>query len=425
MIRHLYSIILIIISPIILLRLYIRGFGLPAYRLRIKERFGKYCFPVNFDRKKTTILIHAVSVGEVVAAEPLIKELIARHPEYQIFITTMTPTGSARVQALFSNEIFHCYLPYDFPLVMYKFIKKMNPSLLIIMETELWPNLINACKKLNIRLVLANARLSKKSAEGYARVYRLTKDMLRKIDVIAAQSEADAKRIISLGAEPSDTFIVGNLKFNVGHNFQEDLGCPLFSQIENSGRNVIIAASTRKGEERKILDAIKIVQKVIPSVLLIIVPRHPERFDSVYDLVKREGFTCLRRSTGKIFSEETQVVVGDSMGELNTYYSISHIAFVGGSLVDAGCQNILEPAALSLPIVVGPSQYNFASICENLKVKGGLITVRDEKELAVESLKLIQDKSLRSTMGAIALAEFNANQEALPKLLEIIERQLN
>ena len=249
--------------------------------------------------------------------------------------------------------------------------------------------------------------------------------MLRKIDVIAAQSEADAKRLISLGAEPSDTFIVGNLKFNVGHNFQKDIVCLLFSQIENSGRNVIIAASTRKGEEKKILGAIKIVQKVIPSVLLIIVPRHPERFDSVYDLVEREGFTCLRRSTGKIFSEETQIIIGDSMGELNAYYSISHIAFVGGSLVDAGCQNILEAAALSLPIVVGPSQYNFASICENLKVKGGLITVRDEKELAVEFLKLIQDKSLRSTMGAIALAEFNENQEALPKLLEIIERQLN
>jgi 3-deoxy-D-manno-octulosonic-acid transferase len=337
----------------------------------------------------------------------------------------MTPTGSARVQASFSTEVFHCYLPYDFPIVMHRFIKKMNPSLLIIMETELWPNLINACKKLNIRLVLANARLSKKSAEGYARVYRLTKDMLRKIDVIAAQSEADAKRFISLGAEQSDTFIVGNLKFNVDHNFQKGIGPLLFSQIENSGRDVIIAASTRKGEEKKILSAIKIVQKVIPSVLLIIVPRHPERFDSVYDLIEREGFKCLRRSTGKIFSEETQIVVGDSMGELNAYYSISHIAFVGGSLVDAGCQNILEPAALSLPIVVGPSQYNFAFICENLKVKGGLVTVRDEGELAVEFLKLIKDKSLRSKMGAIALAEFNANQEALPKLLEIIERQLN
>ena len=401
-----------------------RGFKLPAYRLRIRERFGHYNFPTSFDRSKTTIWVHAVSVGEIVAAEPLIKKLIISYPEHQIFITTMTSTGSERVQALFPEDVFHSYLPYDFPVVMFRFVNVMRPSLLIIMETELWPNLINACTKLSVKVVLANARLSEKSAKGYARIFGLTTGMLQKINVIAAQTETDAKRLIELGANANDTFVIGNLKFNVDRNLRNDVNIPLLDQIKNTRRNVIIAASTRKGEEEKILRTIKSVQRVIPSALFIIVPRHPERFNDVCGLLEREGFKFLRRSTATEFSRDTQVLVGDSMGELNAYFRISQIAFVGGSLVDTGCQNVLEPAALSLPILTGPSQYNFASICENLERKGGLVTVKDENQLTTELLKLLEDESLRHKMGMAACAEVNENQEALPRLLDIIERRL-
>ena len=425
MIRYLYSCILIIISPILLIRLYFRAFTMPAYRLRVKERFGNYNFRDGYDRAKTTIWIHAVSVGEVAAAEPLVRKLRERYPEHQFFITTMTPTGSERVRSSFPQEIFHCYLPYDFPLIMYRFVNQMSPAVLIIMETELWPNLINACDKLNVKVVLANARLSEKSAKGYSRISEITRGMLSKLAVVAAQSKTDAQRLINLGANPESTVVVGNLKFNVSQELPAGPKSALFTQIKESGRTVIIAASTRKGEEEKLLKTIKSLVSAAPTVLFIIVPRHPERFDEVFGLFERDGFKCLRRSTATKLGADTEIVIGDSMGELNSYYRVSQIAFVGGSLVDTGCQNVLEPAALSLPILTGPSQYNFSSICENLEKKGGLITVKDEMSLKAELTRLIKDKSLRSNMGAIALAEVNANQGALSELLKIIEGLLD
>jgi 3-deoxy-D-manno-octulosonic-acid transferase len=249
--------------------------------------------------------------------------------------------------------------------------------------------------------------------------------MLNKLNVVAAQSKTDAQRLINLGANPKSTVVVGNLKFNVSQEVPVGPRSPLFTQIKESGRTVIIAASTRKGEEEKLLKTIKSLVSTIPSVLFIIVPRHPERFDEVFGLFERDGFKCLRRSTATELGADTEIVIGDSMGELNSYYRVSQIAFVGGSLVDTGCQNVLEPAALSLPILTGPSQYNFSAICENLEKKGGLITVKDEMSLKAELTRLIKDKSLRSNMGAIALAEVNANQGALPKLLKIIEGLLD
>ena len=425
MTRYLYSLVLIIISPILIIRLYIRGFIVPSYRLRIKERFGSYNFKDRYDKEKTTIWIHAVSVGEVAAAEPLVKKLRELYPEYQLFITTMTPTGSERVFSSFPQEIFHCYLPYDFPIIMYRFVNQMSPAVVIIMETELWPNLINACDKLNVKLVLANARLSDKSAKGYSRISHLTRGMLSKLDIVAAQSKTDAQRLINLGASPKSTIVAGSLKFNVSQEVTAGLNIPLFTQIKQSERTVVVAASTRKGEEEKLLKTIKSLLSIVPTLLFIIVPRHPERFDEVFGLFEREGFKCLRRSTATGFDADTEILIGDSMGELNYYYRVSQIAFVGGSLVDTGCQNVLEPAALSLPILTGPSQYNFSLICENLEKKGGLITVKDEISLEAELLRLIKDKRLRSNMGAIALAEINANQGALPKLLKIIEGLLN
>ena len=230
---------------------------MPAYRLRVKERFGNYNFRDGFDRAKRTIWIHAVSVGEVAAAEPLVRKLRERYPEHQFFITTMTPTGSERVRSSFPQEIFHCYLPYDFPLIMYRFVNQMSPAVLIIMETELWPNLINACDKLNVKVVLANARLSEKSAKGYSLISEITRGMLSKLNVVAAQSKTDAQRLINLGANPKSTVVVGNLKFNVSQEVPMGPRSALFTQIKESGRTVIIAASTRKGEEEKLLKTIK------------------------------------------------------------------------------------------------------------------------------------------------------------------------
>ena len=422
MLRFLYSLLLIFSVPLILLRLYWRGYRVPGYWQRISERFGRYTPSSEFDLAKTTIWIHAVSVGETIAAEPLVKALSQTYPAAQILLTYMTPTGADRVDALFGDTIFHGYLPYDLPAAVNRFLTRIKPNLLIIMETELWPNLIHQCKKQGVKAILANARLSEKSVAGYARFSGLTKPMLQSINAIAAQSTQDANRFLALGAPADKIFVTGSLKFNVEQDSKTQANDSFFNFMKNSDRTVLIAASTREGEEVKVISAYKEVQRTIPNTLLLLVPRHPERFAEVGKLCEKNELTTICRSSQRTADASTQVILGDSMGEMFDYYSVADIAFVGGSLVDTGCQNVLEPAALALPVVVGPSQFNFEQICKQLESAGGLKTVANEQELATFLVELIEDEFKRNQMGLAARSVIDANQQALPALLSVIEK---
>ena len=420
MTRLLYSLTLYLAVPVILLRLYLRGRKAPAYRQRIPERFGKYVPPANFNSLKQTLWIHAVSVGEASAAAPLVRGLQIRYPDSQILVTTMTPTGSDNILGAFNDQVFHCYLPYDLPGAVDRFIHRFNPSLLILMETELWYNLIHSCASQQVKLILANARLSENSAKGYRRFLGFTRGMLSRFDFIAAQAQADADRFVKLGADPKKIMIAGSLKFNVNLDIDKSKDDAVLLSIKESGRTVIIAASTREGEEQKVLRGFLKVLKEYPSVLLILVPRHPERFDSVAKLCEAQNLIVSRRSEKQAVDWSTQVYLGDTMGEMLSYYQISGIAFVGGTLADTGCQNVLEPAALGLPVVVGPSQYNFATICAQLEAAGGLHTVANEAELTKYLTSLIRDPARQRQIGTAARTLVDANKQALPTLLKII-----
>jgi 3-deoxy-D-manno-octulosonic-acid transferase len=419
--RTLYSFLLSILIPGILLRLLLRSLANPSYRQRISERFAlNKAGAATATDKEPLVMIHAVSVGEVMAVIPLVKELLKKHQP--VLVTTMTPTGSDTVRSQLGSCVQHCYLPYDLPGTMARFLNSVNPSLVVIVETELWPNLIHTSNELNIPVVLANARMSQKSAKGYARLHRLAMPMLRKIDHIAAQSDQDAQRLIGLGADPSKITITGSLKFNQLISDSIETRDSFMQSVLDSARPVIIAASTRDGEEGKVLNAFKRVLLAFPSVLLILVPRHLERFDSVAELVKKNQLGLVRRTQFKLLETSHQVFLGDSMGEMMAYYSLAKIAFVGGSLVDTGCQNVLEPAAIGLPVIVGPSQFNFASICDQLEKAGGLQTVKDEEGLAKAWLDLLEDPQAAKGMGRKGAQLVSENQLALPRLMEIINK---
>ncbi|MEX0963167.1 MAG: lipid IV(A) 3-deoxy-D-manno-octulosonic acid transferase [Pseudohongiellaceae bacterium] len=417
--RIIYSVIFYLALPVILLRLLFRSLKAPAYRRRILERFALQALPQEKFRDGLTVWIHAVSVGETVAAAPLVTEMRNLYPDARIVVTTMTPTGSDRVRSLFGEAVYHCYIPYDLPGACNRFLDKFQPRLLILMETELWPNLIHVCHRRGVRLMLANARLSEKSAAGYRRFSRLTRELLEKVDSIAAQASPDAERFIALGAKRSIVKITGSLKFIVEKPGKEKPA--YFTAIQNKQRPILVAASTRDGEEEKVLRAFAECLKLTPSLLLLLIPRHPERFNKVYKLSTDKGFTTAKRSDGEEVAAATQVVVGDSMGEMIDYYSVATIAFVGGSLVDTGCQNVLEPAAMGVPILVGPSQFNFATICRQLELAGALITVEDEKELAQAILALLADEDVRTKMAASGLRLISENQDALSELMKLID----
>ncbi|MCG8414824.1 MAG: lipid IV(A) 3-deoxy-D-manno-octulosonic acid transferase [Pseudomonadales bacterium] len=419
MLRQLYSVLLLLAVPFIVLRLYLKSIALPAYRYRIGERFARFDSPVNWPGDKPTIWVHAVSVGEVVAAAPLVKVLQAQGTN--IVLTTTTPTGSDRVQAMFGDSLFHVYVPYDLGFLVRRFIKQLKPSLLIIMETELWPNMLHHSRQQGVKLLLANARLSEKSAAGYRRFAGLTGRMLHALDHIAAQAQSDADRFLALGANADAVSVTGSLKFYVEVGSDGDSPSAIFESVAASNRPVIIAASTREGEEEKVIAAFKKVKEDTRRPLLLLVPRHPERFDKVAKQCVDEGLTLQRRSSDTALELTTDVLLGDSMGELLRYYKLADIAFVGGSLVDTGCQNVLEPAAVGLPILVGPSQFNFATICEQLEAAGALTTVQDANGLAEQLQQLLNDPEKRLAMGTAGSRLVNDNRQALPQLSKIVD----
>lgn len=415
--RYLYSALLYLISPLFIVYLLWRSRRAPAYRERWAERFGFY------ELKPTNppIWIHAVSVGEAQAALPLIDKLRERYPEHPVLVTTTTPTGSARVREALGDDVMHVYAPYDLPCAVGRFLEQMQPVMAIIMETEIWPNIFHHCARRKIPTILANARMSARSAAGYRKLGKFMQGVMGSIDVVAAQSQDDAARLIGLGVKHDHVHIIGSVKFDVHVPASLREQAEVLRRDWGVDRSIWIAASTRHGEEEAILDAYAQVKHAQPNSLLVLVPRHPERFDSVASLCEKRGFTLLRRSEHKACDSEIDIYLGDSMGELSLFYAASDIAFIGGSLVDAGGQNPIEAAALGLPIIIGPSFYNFTDIGRMLRESDAVCEVKDSEQLAATVLDYFRNPNLRHECGENAKAMVERNRGALEKLLKLID----
>ncbi|EJA9181396.1 lipid IV(A) 3-deoxy-D-manno-octulosonic acid transferase, partial [Escherichia coli] len=347
-----------------------------------------------------------------------------RYPDLPITVTTMTPTGSERVQSAFGKDVQHVYLPYDLPDALNRFLNKVDPKLVLIMETELWPNLIAALHKRKIPLVIANARLSARSAAGYAKLGKFVRRLLRRITLIAAQNEEDGARFVALGAKNNQVTVTGSLKFDISVTPQLAAKAVTLRRQWAPHRPVWIATSTHEGEESVVIAAHQALLQQFPNLLLILVPRHPERFPDAINLVRQAGLSYITRSSGEVPSTSTQVVVGDTMGELMLLYGIADLAFVGGSLVERGGHNPLEAAAHAIPVLMGPHTFNFKDICARLEQASGLITVTDATTLAKEVSSLLTDADYRSFYGRHAVEVLYQNQGALQRLLQLLEPYL-
>lgn len=415
--RYLYTFILYCILPFLFLRLWWRSRHNLAYRERWLERLGI----VSKQSLEQSIWLHAVSLGEVIAATPLIKALLLAYPTIPVVVTTTTPTGSAQVKAQFQDQVVQLYLPFDLPALLNRFLSHTKPKLGIIMETELWPNLLHACRTQKIPLLLANARLSKDSATGYSRVKSFVSEMLNSFSKVAAQSPLDGERFLQLGLMPEKLKLTGNVKFDLqlASNLNEE-ALVLRAQLGKE-RIIWIAASTHEGEESIILEAYKKLKIMHPKLLLILVPRHADRFNKVADLCTEQGFKIARRSLKETPLAETDIYLVDSFGEMMLHYAASNMAFVGGSLVPIGGHNLLEPAALALPLLSGSHLHNFTTISELLLKANALIVVHDASELTAAVNLLITNPNQANKMGAEALSVVDENRGAVEKHMALVK----
>jgi 3-deoxy-D-manno-octulosonic-acid transferase len=410
--RALYTTLFYLLLPLILLRLWWRGRRAPAYRRRWRERFGLFAAPA----PQPAIWVHAVSVGETIAAAPLVSALQAQYPTHRLVVTTTTPTGSERVRALFGDSVFHVYGPYDTPGCVARFLDRVQPALTVVMETELWPNLIHGCRSRNIPVVVANARLSERSARGYARLGGLTRAMLAEVSLVLAQNAADGDRFVTLGLPRDRLAVTGSIKFDLTLDETLRQRAATLRSVVGERSLCWIGASTHEGEDEPLLIAHEALCQRYADALLLLVPRHPERFDAVARLIEARGFRYQRRSqAGERIATGTQVLLGDTMGELLLLYGCADVAFVGGSLIERGGHNTLEPAAWGIPVLTGPSDFNFSEISRLLSEAGAQVKVADADALAAELLALAAQPELRNRRGEAAQAVMAANRGALAR----------
>jgi len=412
MARLAYSLLLYAITPLIWLRLAWRGRKQPEYLQHLGERYGFYPGAV----PSKLIWVHAVSVGETRAAQPLIEGLMARWPDHRILLTGMTPTGRAAGREVYGERVIQAYLPYDYPGSVARFFKHFSPTFGVLMETEIWPNLLQATRQAGVPVVLANARLSARSARGYGRFRRLVGPAFAALSGVAAQTRGDADRLLALGVKEIE--VAGNLKFDVrppadkialGQQWRQAIG----------SRPVWLAASTREGEEALILEAWR--RAALPDALLVLVPRHPQRFDEVAALLRQQGLPSVRRSES-LPDGNTAVWLGDSMGEMAAYYSLADLAFIGGSLLPLGGQNLIEAAACGCPVLVGPHTFNFLQATEDAIAAGAAQRVGDADALGELVAALLRDAGRLDAMRR-ASAEFaRAHQGAAERMLGLIAR---
>lgn len=391
--RTLYTVIWHLAAPLILLRLAWRARRQPEYLQHLGERIGRY----RTRMAGPVIWLHAVSVGETRACAPLLHALLDAHPDHSLLLTHMTPTGRSTAAELFGElapRVQSVYLPYDVPWAIRRFLRHFHPRIGILMETELWPNLIEGCRRSNTPLTMVNARLSERSARGYGRIGSLARNAFAHLSAIGAQTEGDSRRMAGLGAR--NLMVTGNIKFDIAPPADmQTLGASFRNSF--GPRQIIVAASTREGEEGPLLEAFG--RLCAPSVLLVLVPRHPQRFDEVARLVKRAGLTLQRRSRDMPVMADTRVWLGDSMGEMYAYYSAADVALIGGSWEKLGGQNPIEAAAVGCPVIVGPHTFNFSVVCNQAIEAGAAVRSTDIESGLLRALEILRSPALRKTMG--------------------------
>jgi 3-deoxy-D-manno-octulosonic-acid transferase len=414
--RRLYSLLLYLATPLVLLYLFLRGLRSPDYLARWGERFARFAAPA----QSGGIVVHAVSLGEVNAAGALVRELARRYPGHPLCLTTVTPAGSARVRALFGDGVFHVYAPLDLPGSVRRFFDRVRPHLLVIMETEIWPNLYHEAATRGVPILIANARISQNSVGGYRRLRKWTAAVLGQVSRIAAQSAQDAARLVEIGADPARITVTGNLKFDVRLPPGQAEAGQAIRRSWGAQRPVLLAGSTHEGDELPLLDAFSSLLKTYPDALLVLAPRRPERFGRAAQLARNADLSVALRSEGNVVPTAIQCLLIDSMGQLQTFYAACDVAFVGGSLEPHGGHNVLEAAALARPVLVGPHTFNFEEITRQLVAAGAALRVADAGQLHAALLRLFGDAELRDRMGQAGLGLVKSGQGAVDRTLALV-----
>jgi 3-deoxy-D-manno-octulosonic-acid transferase len=416
-VRFLYICIAYLISPLWIAALALRGFRDRTQWQGFTQRFG---FGARIQDQRS-IWVHAVSVGEVQAGVPLIEALLKRFPTIPLVLTTVTPTGRSRAKAMFGTRIDVRYVPIDLPGSVRRFFSRIRPRLAVILETEIWPNLYHNCGRMGVPLVLASARISPRSVNGYRRLVGLFRETLSHGIFIAAQSSEDAERFVSIGANPKRTHVVGNIKFDFGYPADMEARGHDMRRLLGVHRPVWVAGSTHAGEEDQLIAAHKLIRERFSNALLVLVPRHPPRFADVASMLKGAGVPFVSRTSGATVTPDAQVFLLDTLGELAPFYAAGDVAFVGGSLVPIGGHNLLEPAALRLPIVAGPHNFNSADVAKMLTERGAVSIVQDAATLATVVGGLLADPTARATMGASGKKAVDDNRGAVARLMQFLE----
>ncbi|KRG78362.1 3-deoxy-D-manno-octulosonic acid transferase [Stenotrophomonas ginsengisoli] len=419
LLRGLYSGLLYLLLPVTVYHLMWRGLRVREYFQRWGERYALYPQA----SRQPHVWLHAVSVGEVNAAAPVVNALRAQRPDLRWVITTITPTGSARVRALWGDAVDHVYLPYDVPGCVDRFLRQFQPQIALILETELWPNLLFGCRQRQIPVYILNARLSARSLRGYRLLGPLIRRALRTVTFVAAQSEDDAQRFVRLGAAPEQVAALGNLKFDIKAPDRQDM-VDAFSAHVAGHRTVWIAASTHEGEEAAVLEIHRQLRARHPELLLLWVPRHPERFDKVANLVREQGWAVATRTAQRWPQADTEVFVVDTLGELMGFFACASVAFVGGSLQPIGGHNLLEPAAMATATVTGPHLHNFSEISRRMREAGALLIGQDRDEVAGLLDALLQDEPRRQAMVKAGLDLVANGRGAVGRILALIASRL-
>ncbi|MDX2347205.1 MAG: lipid IV(A) 3-deoxy-D-manno-octulosonic acid transferase [Legionella sp.] len=413
--RYIYTVLFYLLLPFICLRLLFKGRKNPAYQAHLKERFS---FGIH-KKDPVDVWVHAVSLGEVVAAKQLIENILLANQ--RVLVTSMTPTGREQICRLFGDRVTYQYVPYDYPWALRRFFKIYQPRVGIIMETELWPNLMLEAKKYDVALFIANARISDGAFRAYQRVRWFFKPLFACVTGVFAQSEQDAERFLALGVFKTKVHVLGNMKNDL--QVPRDVSQPLYflKQAWGETRPVLIAASTHEGEEEAILLVLMELQKRVPNIILLIAPRHPERFNDVYQLAKKYCVKTARRSDANQIAFDTEVVVLDSLGELLGFYGLSDYAFVGGSLVPVGGHNVLEPMAQGVPVFCGMFMQNSKNLCEALMRAQAMQQVVDASELVQKISLFYQNSRMRDAQITRATAALKAGQGAVARHVKAIE----
>jgi 3-deoxy-D-manno-octulosonic-acid transferase len=415
--RYFYTLVgYLLFAPVFCLVMGVRGLRDPRYRRNFSQRFGN-----GEAVTERSIWVHAVSVGEVQAAAVFVRTLYDRYPGVPLVVTTLTPTGDERARALLGDRANVRYLPLDLPGSVGRFFDRVNPRIAVIFETELWPNIYHECSRRRVPLVLASARLSPRSMGRYRRFISLFREVLSNRVVVAAQGEGDAERFRSLGSDPERTHVTGNLKFDFAVPANVKTKGAELREHYAAGRLVWVAGSTHGGEEAQLLEAHRQVRKAHPGALLVMAPRHPQRFNEVASWLEKQHVRFIRRSNPSARTPDLEVLLVDSLGELLDFYAMGDVAFVGGTLVTVGGHNLLEPAALGLPVLAGPHNFNSADIAKILVERGAAQIVNDSKELAERVSALLSNPAERARIGALGRECVEDNRGALDKLLSLID----